>query len=402
MADSTPPKRPTLRRHIYLTLLACGMIGAIAAGLIILIQNTEPTAQRVSATRKSAALVETLVVSNGTYRPVMAVLGTVDAERKIVLSPRVSGQVISLAPEMTPGGFVRAGQRVLTIDPADFENTLVMRESDVRSAEALLQIEQGRRIVAEKEFALLDQEIGAGNRALVLREPQIASAQAAVASAKAALKQARLALARTNVEAPFDAQILSRNVNIGSQVSPGDALAHLVGVETYRVVTSLPLSDLDRLTLPQGGQLGARVRVRHRTAWASGVYREGHLETVIGTVDQHTRLARVLVAVDDPLSRNGDAPPLVLNTVVEVQIEGREIANVVRLDRQWLREGNTVWLFVDETLEIRVVEIAFEDAQYAYINAGLADGDAIVTTTLATAAPGIGLKCVDATRDDSL
>jgi len=36
--------------------------------------------------------------------------------------------------------------------------------------------------------------------------------------------------------APFDAQILNRSVNVGSQVAPGDELGRLVGVEEYWII----------------------------------------------------------------------------------------------------------------------------------------------------------------------
>jgi multidrug resistance efflux pump len=48
-----------------------------------------------------------------------------------------------------------------------------------------------------------------------------------------ALEQARLNLQRTQITAPFDAAIISRNVNEGSQVNAGDLLARLVGTDEY-------------------------------------------------------------------------------------------------------------------------------------------------------------------------
>ena len=53
------------------------------------IKQSEPTAEREAATRKSAAPVETIAVEQGTHRPTLSVLGTVRPARDIVLSPRV-------------------------------------------------------------------------------------------------------------------------------------------------------------------------------------------------------------------------------------------------------------------------------------------------------------------------
>jgi hypothetical protein len=134
------------------------------------------------------------------------------------------------------------------------------------------------------------------------------------------------------------------------------------------------------------------VRVRDRTAWEPGLFREGRLTRLIGTVDDRTRLARVLITVDDPLARRTDAAPFLLDTVVEVRIEGRLLEDVVRLDRELVRERETVWLLADGKLEIRPVRVDFRDARYAYVVEGLAGGERVVTTNLATVSDGIELR----------
>ena len=65
---------------------------------------------------------------------------------------------------------------------------------------------------------------------------------------------------------------------------------------------------------------------------------------------------------------------------------------VVRLERDYLRDEETVWVRKDGKLDIREVQIEFRDGRYAYISSGLDDGDEVVISTLATPAKGIGLK----------
>jgi hypothetical protein len=116
---------------------------------------------------------------------------------------------------------------------------------------------------------------------------------------------------------------------------------------------------------------------------------------MIGALDQQTRLARVLITVPDPLGLKSEGPPLILDTLIEAQIEGRPIEDVVRLSREYVRERDTIWIMNDGKLEIRETDIVFRDAEFAYIRAGLADGEEVVTTTLATVADGVGLRKVD-------
>jgi len=83
---------------------------------------------------------------------------------------------------------------------------------------------------------------------------------------------------------------------------------------------------------------------------------------------------------------------MILDTLIEAQIQGRPIADVVRLSRDYVRDRDTVWVMKDGKLEIRETDIVFRDAEYAYIREGLADGEQVVTTTLATVADGVGLR----------
>lgn len=390
--NEAPNQRPQLSWLRFLgNLMLCLLILGAAAAAIVWINKTEPTAQLGGATRKSAALVETITVKRGTYRPRLFVLGTVEPAREIILSPRVSGQVVELSASFVPGGIVREGNLLLRIDPADFENTVAMRESELKQAEASLEIERGRQLVAEKELALLEATIDDASRELVLREPQIESSRAKVASAKAAVQQAKLDLQRTRVEAPFDSHILRRNVNVGSQVAPGDELAQLVGIEEYWIMAAVPVRSLRWVQFPDADGEGSKVTLRDPGEWPADAERDAKVSRLIGTVDRQTRLARVLITVTDPL----DAPPLILDTLIETYIEGRPIENVVRLSRDYVRERDTVWVMKDDKLEIREADIVFRDADYAYIRDGLSDGDEVVTTTLATIAEGIGLRKVN-------
>ena len=402
MAERTanPEERPSVW-FVLLTVFICVLLIGAAAGGTYLIYSTEPTAQSEGATRRTAALVETITVSRGDERPVLEVLGLVEPARDVVLSPRVSGQIVELEPAFVPGGLVEAGQSLLRIDPADFERALTTREAEMRQVEATLAIEQGRQEVARKEFELLGEEIDSANRALVLREPQIESIRAQLQAARSAVEQAKLDLDRTTVDAPFDAQIITRTCNVGSQIAPGDALGRLVGVDEYWIMASVPLRDLRWINFPKDGETGSPVRIRHTTAWDTGVFRDGAVARLIGAVDQRSRLARVLITVPDPLARKTDGPPLILDTIVEVRIEGEPLDDVIRLDREYLRQNDTVWVMTEGELDIREVEVVHRDAIYAYIRSGIEAGEQVLTTSLATVTEGLPLRREgDARADD--
>lgn len=375
----------------------------IAAAVTLSIFLTEPEAQRSGATKETAMLVDVIRAEQGDYQPVIVVTGTVRPSEQITLSPRVSGEIIGRGDGFVPGGTVRKGQMLLQIDPADFRNTLALRKSDLSQAQADLEIEQGRQNVARKDYQLVEESLSLEDMDLVLREPQLNAVKAQVAAAQAAVDQAELNLVRTTIRAPFDAHILTRNANVGSQVNPNSSLGMLVGIDTYWVILNVPLSKLNRIRFPDDeNERGSRVVIRDRKAWKQGESRVGYVRKMIGALDNQTRMARVIVEVEDPLGRTSSLPPLVINSFVEAEIQAEPFTEIVRLDRDYLREDQTVWVARDDSLRIQEVNVVFTDRTYAYIDDGLAPDARVVTTNLATVTEGAPLRLKKEEQPDDL
>jgi len=390
--DKTEKATKNWKKPLFVSI-AILLIGGIVTFIIF---TTEPTAERGGATKETAMLVNVTEVKRDTFNPTVVAMGTVEPSQEIVLSPRVSGEIISRSEAFTPGSFVNKGQNLLQIDPSDYKNTLKSRESALRQAVADLKIEMGRQNIAEKDYQLLNETLSEEQEALILRKPQLNAARSGVEDARAAVNQAELYLQRTTIKAPFDAHILSRNVNVGSQVSPGQNLGRLVGRDTYWVEATVPLAKIRRLKFPKDEtSKGAEVRIKNRTAWEEDEYRQGHLYKLVGTLEERTRMARVLITVSDPLaylSGNSEKPEMMIGSFVEAQIQAEPIPNVVRLNRDYVRSNETVWVMEENKLRIRDVKIVFQDSKYAYIEEGLSEDDKVVTTNLTTVVDGAALR----------
>lgn len=374
----------------------------IAAGIIItIIFLTEPSAERTGATKETAMLVNVVKADSGTFRPTIVATGTVEPARDIMLSSRVNGKIIRVSESFTPGGFVKEGEVLIQIDPADYRNNLKLRESELQQALANLKIEQGRQDVARQDYELFDDTLAEENKALVLREPQLESVQATVDAARAAVNQAQINLNRTTIRAPFDARIINRNVNVGSQVNIGNNLARLIGTNNYWLSVTIPLDKLPFLSVPDDpDEMGAMVRIINPSGWPDSVYREGYLFQMVGNLEEQTRMARVLVRIPDPLNaKTGSAelPELIIGSFLQAEIAAEPLKGVVRLNRDFLRENETVWVMQDEQLDIRKVKVEFTDENYAYISEGIHQEERIVTTNIATITEGASLR----TRDES-
>lgn len=343
-----------------------------------------------------AMLVNVAEAEAGDFSPSLVATGTVEPVEDVILSARVGGEVVHRSPAFVPGGSVKKGEVLLQIDPADYRNRLELRQSELLQAQTELDVEMGRQEVAQQDLELVgDQTLTPQEQSLVLRQPQLNAVKARIKAAQAAVDQAKLDLARSTIRAPFDAHIITQNVTTGSQVAPGEDLGRLVGTEKYRVILSMPVSRLRWLRFPDSeNEKGSPVRIRNTAAWPPDAYRTGYLDNQVGALDSQTRMARILVEVPDPLAQNSakGKPELIIGTFVESLVKGNEISNVVRLNRDHLRENNKVWIMQDGKLSIKEVEVLLTDNEYAYIRKGLNGGEQVITTNLSTVAEGVAVR----------
>jgi len=381
-------------------LLVVVILGAGVTVAVYWMLN-RPTAQRQHR-EPQAVLVEVRRTTPQTHRVAVRGMGTVVPSRSINLPSQVGGRVVEVSPGFVPGGSFKAGQRILQIEPIDYELAVEQRKAELVKAESDFKVELGQQSVAQREYELLGREVREEDRELVLRKPQLAMAQAAVASAQAALRQAELDLARTSVAAPFNAMIQSRGVDLGSEVSTGAALASLVGTDTYWVRVLIPVDELGWISVPGfNAQTGSDVRVYHESAWGAEVFRQGKVERLMTELEPQGRMAMLLVAVADPLELSrpvAERRPLILDSYVHVAIEGRSLADVVRVERTALRDGEKVWVMTpDGTLAIRRVEVAWSGDEYVLVREGLSEGDLLVTSDIGAPVEGMALRASDGT-----
>ena len=115
----------------------------------------------------------------------------------------------------------------------------------------------------------------------------------------------------------------------------------------------------------------------------------------IGTLEDETRLAQVLITVKDPLSlkpENSKMPKLIIGAILKVDIIGKDIQNAFRLERKYVRNNDSAWVNEDGKLKIKKLKIVLRDAKYAYVTEGLNDGDKVIKTNLSRVVDGARLR----------
>lgn len=291
-----------------------------------------PTAQR-RPSKPEAVLVETITAVPGTEQIMILAMGSVIPAAQIQLAARVSGQIIEVSPNFAPGGYFKAGEKILQVDRSNYDIAVRQQEGNLVRAETDSQIEMGQQSVARREYELLLGEVAEEDADLLLRKPHLAAKEAAVHIAQAGLDKARLDLEWTSVFAPFPAIINTRSAELGSYVSPGAALATLVKADVFWVETVVSAEELKWFDIPDNNDgKGSGAKVFQTTELNESAWRKGTVVRLLPELEPQGRMARVLIEVRNPQKPPEHAPhltPLLLGSFVRTAIEGKKMDGIV-------------------------------------------------------------------------
>lgn len=384
-----------------MTPLAVIAFGAVVAYWLI---THRPQAKK-ALVEPPPTLVEAFTARQSDETVIIGESGNVIPAQEVDLRPQVSGKIIEQSSELMPGGRFRKGDVMLRIEPDDYEYLVEQQKARVEQARLNLLEEQGRQTIAEREWTLLGSDLEQNDvgRDLALRKPHIKNAQAALLSAQSSLDDAQLQLDRTVIRAPFNGFIQDEFVDIGQLVNAQTRIATLIGSDEVWVEASVPVKYLPWINLPQRDGVGSTVTVIHdagdfRASW------QGQVIRLMGSLSDVGRTAKLLISVNDPfnLAANADKQksPLLVNTYVKVQIEGKRLHNVFALPEIAIRQndqgGDSVWVMdANNRLSIRKIDILLKQQMNNLIREGLQDGDRIITSRLGTPLPGMKLRTQD-------
>ncbi len=382
-----------LRLLVTLAFAVAVLGAALYAGRYLMTHR--PTPHR-SKPPVSTPLVETVPTRFAREQVVVPAMGIVIPATEVTLQARVSGQIVARHPEFIEGGIVKQGDVLVEIDPTDYELALTRALAKLETARYNLKLEEGQQDVAKREWEIMGGEDGASelDYELALRRPHLRLRRADIEAAEAEVSQARVNLARTKIEAPFNAIVQSANVDPGDQANQQAHLGQLAGTDAYWIEVSVPMDQLQWLDRPHGTTAGSMVRVHTGT----GAVREGRVRKLLSELEPQGRLARLLIEVEDPLclseAREG-GPPLLLGDYVRAEIAGHYVDNVAAVPRHALREGNRVWLIdTDTCLSFATPTVVWQDAERALLR-GLDANSLVIVSDLAAPVAGMQLRIQD-------
>lgn len=322
--------------------------------------------------------------------------GKVQAARTVNLSTPVAGAVSWISPRLEAGGYVNEGEALLRIESSDYEIALSRSEASLQQAIA-------EEAHARSEYERL-RELGVRRLA---SESQIQNAErlanvtaARINEIETQLRQARIELERTELKAPFDAIVRSRELELGQYANRAQNVAVLFGASEVEVRLPLAIRQLGYLDVPLDfrGELDREVAPAVRLEGMYGGERHvwyGRMVRTEATIDPDSNTVQAIVRVTQPSEGVKNAIPLPIGLFVEAAISGRQLDDIISLPRAVIRNNNQV-LVVDaeNKMYYREVEIFRFEEERVLISGGLRPGEIVCISPIQAVVDGMTVQPV--------
>ncbi|MDH3997851.1 MAG: efflux RND transporter periplasmic adaptor subunit [Desulfuromonadales bacterium] len=334
---------------------------------------------------------------------VVSATGTVQPQVEANIAPQVNGRVSEMSPQMIVGGIFREGELMFAIEEIDYRLALDMAQSKLAQTELELARNENLAELARNEWQRLEFKTSEEPSPLLVYEPQLKSARAQRDAALASLEQAKVNLQRCRVLAPFNGYIRSESVGLGQYLKSGSTIAAIAGIDQAEIIVPLPLDQLAWINVPRANtsranasNIGSSATVE-LTLGNKTFQWQGEVTRSLGEIDPRNRMAKVVVTVDDPLSRHAESETLLSELLpgmfVEVHLHGELLNQIIAIPRSAVHDKNTVRIVdAQDQLHIRNIEIVRYERDDVLVRSGVSAGERLVTTGISGAADGMKVR----------
>ena len=379
------------RRQALLAAGATALLAAVAYGVTGL--HRSDASDKPAAPAPPAIPVTVAAVERRAVTPYDEFSGRLEAVDRVDVRPRVAGAI--QAAHFTEGSLVRAGDLLVTIDPAPYA-------AEVERARAQLAGAQARfdNAVTEHERAKrLWQEHAIAQRELDDRANTQRTAQADVRAAEAALTLAKLNLGYTQVRAPVSGRVGRLEVTPGNLVGAGaqaPVLTTIVSVSPIYASFDVDESVVERALreVPSRGSRPAIGRIPVGIATDDDGSLAGHLQLIDNQVNARSGTVRVRAVFDN---RDGRLLP---GQFVRVRLGRAKPEDAVLVSESALgTDQDKRYVLVvgaGNKVAYRPVTLGASVDGERIVTAGLSPGERIVVNGLQRVRPGAVVAPMDA------
>ena len=427
------------RQKVFIVLAVVVLaVGAVITRLVI--QN-RPKPEVVIAP-EPRRFVRTMLLKKQNKTFWVKGFGTVRPKRELSIVPEVSGKVVERSPGFRTGGFIKKGDLLFQIDPADYELAIERRKAEIAQLRAdiarLRQEEKNHQAdldIAERHLELVSQERERNNRlrrqgvissgqydqsqqnflrqertvqsiknVLALLPVQLRQKSAALSASRSELQRAVLQLSRTKLVSPFDARVRDTSLDAGDFAAVGQSVGKIYDVSVLEVPVSLPVEDARWVFRRNQGAAFPRSQEEvkpflptARVSWSQfgeKVEWRGRVSLVDSGLDESTRALTLVVEIPEPMKNwmPGEHPPLFVGMFVEVNIKGVTMPDVFVIPRAALRERDHVYLLDEGILRIQKVEVIRKGQDGVVIRNGVNENARIIISAIPDPVSGMRLN----------
>ncbi len=214
------PVVSSIKLDRYRKILVAGAVSltVLAAAGIGTALSTQAANQPAAA---AATPVTVSVVSTQNVAQWTDFSGHLEAVDRVEIRPRVAGAIKAI--HFREGALVKAGDLLVTIDPAPFQAEAARAQAEVSAASARLTLATSEQARAQRLWA--DHAIAQSE--LESRTNDLKAAQANLDAARASAQSANLNLSYTQVRAPVSGRVGRIEVTVGNLVGSGPQAAIL-------------------------------------------------------------------------------------------------------------------------------------------------------------------------------
>ncbi|MDX2464006.1 MAG: efflux RND transporter periplasmic adaptor subunit [Porticoccus sp.] len=312
---------------------------------------------------KSPAIeVSVVPVVKSSYQASVTGYGEAQPQYQLSLSAEISGRVTRLSDQFVTGKQVQKGELLATINPNTYQQALATAKNAVADAELALMEEQRQGEQARLEWQQSGMS-GEPDSPLVLRKPQLQAAQTKLEQAQKQLISAQYDLDNTEIRTPFDALIVSRDIQPGSYIQADTQIAMLYSISRLEVI--IPLSAGQWQNLPDPTSLAQKHWPVQLTDSSSNDQWEGYVDRVTQHINSETRQRNLIVVVDLPLSLE---KPFYPGTFSRVKIQGKQIDDLWRVPASAISQDNMLWLVNDQQQLVQIpAQIIFSEKNDSFV-----------------------------------
>lgn len=359
------------------------LTGPVAlASLLVAAQAHVALAQAPAAVPVSVATVEAREIDTWDEFS-----GRLEAVERVELRPRVAGQILNI--HFREGALVKAGDSLVTIDPAPYAAEVERLNGLVGAAEAQVvftkaDVERARKIIGN---ALSERELDT-------RANAYDAAVANLKSAQAALQTAKLNLAWTEVRAPVSGRAGRREITVGNLVESGPNAPVLTTIVSVNPIYASFNADENVVaqalaTLTPEANATARVEqipVSISTPVTADQWRRGTLQLIDNKVDVASGTVRLRATLDNTDGR------LIAGQFVRVRMAKPRTAPIIAITERAIgTDQDKKYVIVvgkDNKTAYREVKLGTMADDLRIITSGLSAGDRIVVAGLQRVKPG--------------